>query len=158
MQNIFTEIKKAIASQISFRFLYGIGILIAAFFIFSAGVTVGFHKAYFGRAWQEHYGENFGPGYGNTRFLGIGAKMPDYFPNAHGVIGKIIKTGPEGMIVIDKSGMEKMIFFNEGVEVQKGGSRIQISDLNIDDFVVVIGSSDDKGVIQAKFARILPHP
>ena len=67
------------------KILCGIGIVVIAFIIFYAGVTVGFHKATFGRAWAENYERNFG--FGPDHSL----SAINNFPNADGAIGKIIK-------------------------------------------------------------------
>ena len=38
------------------------------------------------------------------------------------------------------------------------GNNLTIKDLKIDDFVVVIGTPDEQGQIEAKFIRIMPSP
>ena len=84
-------------SKISIKILYGIGTIIILVLIFSLGISVGFHKASFGRAWGDNYERNFGmipgrPGFGK-----------DNFPNAHGAIGKIIKIELPTIVVQDKN-------------------------------------------------------
>jgi hypothetical protein len=158
MQKISDEIKKVFESRISFRILCGLGIVIAALLIFMSGVAVGFHKASYGRAWGENYNENFGMGrHSPTDAIGRMGIM-DYFPNAHGATGKIIKVELPNIIMQDKDGTEKIISTNSGTIMQKGRISITPADLQIDDFVVVIGTPDAQGVIEAKFIRVIPMP
>ena len=161
MQKIYENIKKVFEGKGSFRILCGIGIVIVALLIFSAGIRVGFHKASFGRAWGEHYNENFGLGQrkgsgrmGDIRRIG----MMDYFPNAHGAVGKIIKIELPNVIVQDKDNTEKVITISTDTKIQKGRDAILTADLKIDDFIIVIGTLNDKGFIEAKLLRVLPNP
>lgn len=150
---------KMLESKVLVRILYIIGIVIIATLIFSAGVTVGFHKASFGRAWGEHYNENFGMGHRNSRIMGIDKDgVMDYFPNAHGATGKIIKIELPSIIVEDKDNTEKVILIKEDTKIQKTREEIARTDLKLDDFVIIIGTPDAQGQIEAKFIRVLPSP
>ena len=134
--------------------MYGVGIVVVLGLIFSAGVSVGFHKASFGRAWGENYKNNFGMMPGGPNF-GFGK---DNFPNAHGAIGKIIKIELPTIIVQDKDNTEKVILIKDDTQIEKMKDKIQTTDLKMDDFIVVIGSPNDKGQIEAKFIRLMPAP
>jgi len=151
MKKIYEDIKKVFESKVSTRILVGIGIIIVALLIFSAGIAVGFHKASFGRAWGENYERNFGmrP---NRPILG-----EDNFPNAHGAIGKIIKIELPTIIVQDsKDNTEKVVLIKNDTQIQKMMTIIKASDLLVDDFVVIIGSPNNQGQIEAKFIRVMP--
>lgn len=150
MEKIETNIKKVFESKISFRILCVLGILIVALLIFSAGVTVGFRRASFGHAWGENYERNFGmtP---NRQMFGR-----DNFPNANGAIGKIIKIELPTLIVQDKNNTEKVILIKDDTKIQKMMNEVKTSDLAVDDYVVVIGSPNSQGQIEAKFIRIMP--
>lgn len=152
MKKIYEDIKKVFESKTSTGVLIGIGIVIVAILIFSAGVSVGFHKASFGRAWGENYERNFGMKPGNMMF------GKDNFPNSHGTIGKIIKIETPTMIVQDKDNIEKVILVKEDTQIQKAREIITINDLKIDDHIVVIGNPNEEGQIEAKFIRIIPSP
>lgn len=148
------NIKKVFESKILIRTLYAIGIFVIAVIIFSIGLVAGFHKESFEHNWGEHYLENFGmmpPAPSN----GMGM---NYIPNAHGAVGKIINIALPNIIVQDKDGTEKVILTNDDTVIQKSRTAITSSDLRVDDFVVVIGTPDDKGVIEAKLIRIIPSP
>jgi hypothetical protein len=152
MEKFYEETKKVFGSKLSFRVLCGIGIVIVILLIFSAGIAVGFRKASFGAAWGEHYMQNFGMP--TRQNFGLGANV---FPNAHGATGKIIKTELPNIIVEDNN-TEKTILVGDDTRIEKGRSRGEASDLKVDDFIVTIGSPNDKGMIEAKFIRILPNP
>jgi hypothetical protein len=152
MKKIYEDIKKVFESEVSFKVLCGIGVIIVALLIFSAGVTVGFRKASFGRAWGEHYNENFGMG----RSVISPNSMMGYFPNAHGATGKIVKIELPNIIVKDNT--EKTILISNDTTIAKGRDGIGAADLKVDDFIIAIGTPDDKGVIEAKFIRVIPSP
>jgi hypothetical protein len=144
------NIKKVLESKVVVKVLYGIGIFIIAMLIFSAGITVGFHKASFGHAWGENYERNFGMMPNRPMFGG------DNFPNAHGAIGKIIKIELPTIIVQDRDNTEKVILIKSDTQIQKLKENITINDLKMDDFIVVIGTPNEQGQIEAKLIRIMP--
>jgi hypothetical protein len=147
---MYENIKKFFESKLLLRILCGIGILIIALIIFYAGVTVGIYKASFGRAWAENYERNFGFGPDHP-LSGI-----NNFPNANGAIGKIIKIELPTIIVQDKDNTEKVILTTDDTQIQKMKENIATSDLKISDFVVVIGTPNAQGQIEAKFIRVMP--
>jgi len=150
MEKIEENIRKVLESKTAVRILYVIGIFIIVMLIFSAGIIVGFHKASFGHAWEENYEHNFGM-IPNRPMLG-----EDNFPNAHGAIGKIIKIELPTIIVQDKDNTEKVILTKSDTQIQKLKENIPTTDLKIDDFIVVIGTPNQQGQIEAKFIRIMP--
>jgi len=150
VNNISEKIRKVFDSKTSFRILCGIGIAIVALLIFSAGVDVGFHKASFGRAWGENYEHNFGFVPNPPVFGG------DNFPNANGAIGKIIKIELPTIIVQDKDNTEKVVLIKNDTQIQEMRAPITSNDLKIDNFVVVIGTPNTQGQIEAKFIRVMP--
>jgi hypothetical protein len=150
MKKIYEDIKKVFESKVAFRILLGIGIVIVLLLVFSAGVSVGFRKASFGRAWGENYERNFGmrpehPIFGN-----------DNFPNSHGATGKIIKVELPTIIIQDKNNTEKVVLIKDDTKIQEMMQDIKASDLSIDKYVIVIGSPNNQGQIEAKFIRVMP--
>jgi len=136
MKKIYEDIKNVFESKVAFRILAGVGIVLVSLLIFSAGITIGFHKASFGRAWGDNYERNF--------------------PNANGAVGKIIKIQLPTIIVQDKDNTEKVILIKDDTKIQKMMSVIKASDLVVDNFVVIIGSPNNQGQIEAKLIRIMP--
>jgi len=160
MQKINEKIKKIFESKILVGILYGIGIIIILALVFSAGISVGFHKASFGRAWGDNYSKNFGMGGQGGGPMGeFGKNGPmGFFPNANGVAGKIIKIELPTIMVLDKDNIEKIVLIKEDTKIQKMRDNIKSSDLKVDDFIVVIGSPNDQGQVEAKFIRMMPSP
>jgi len=150
MEKMKEDMKKFLESKVAVKILYGIGIVIVAMLIFSAGITVGFHKASFGRAWGENYERNFGM-MPNRPIFG-----QDNFPNANGAVGKIIKIELPNIIVQDKDNREKVVTTKTDTNIQDGKDNIKVADLKIDDFIVVIGTPNEQGQIEAKFIRVMP--
>ncbi len=142
--------KKVFESKTSTKILVGVGIIIIALLIFSAGIAVGFRKASFGHAWEENYERNFGvkpdrPVFGK-----------DNFPNAHGAIGKIISITLPTIIVEDKDNTEKVVLVKDDTQVQELKNSVKVGDLKVNDFIVVIGAPNGQGQIEAKFIRVMP--
>ena len=143
---------KIFESKTSSNVLIGIGIVIVVMLIFMAGVTVGFHKASFGRAWGENYERNFGMRPNRSMF------GRDNFPNSHGTTGKILKIELPTIIVQDKDNTEKVILIKDSTKIQVMKKNITTADLKIDDAVIVIGAPNEQGQIEAKLIRVLPSP
>lgn len=136
------------------RIILGVGIIAGAFVIFEAGMFVGFHKASFNRNWGENYSRNFGP----MNRGKLQESMPENFPNAHGAIGKIIKIESSTLIIEDKDGTEKVILVTDDTQIRHMREKVARDGLKVDSFVVVIGTPNDAGQIEAKLIRILPDP
>ncbi len=147
------KINKVLESKTLLTVLKIAGIIILALIIFSTGVAVGFHKASFNRLWGEHYYENFAPTRNSFQAWDL-----DDLPNAHGAIGKIIKKELPTLIVQDKDNTEKVILLKEDTKIEKIDEEISALGLNIDDFVVVVGSPNTSGQIEAKLIRVIPSP
>jgi len=153
MKQIHEKLKKIFESKVLVGVLYGVGVVVVALLIFSAGVSVGFHKASFGRAWGDNYERNFGM----SPMPPFGANE-DTFPNDHGAMGKIIKVELPTVIVQGQDQIEKVVLIKNDTKIQKARDNITSADLKVDDFIVVIGSPNDQGQIEAKFIRIMPSP
>src|SRR5258708_2206862 len=155
-KGIVVKVRKFAGSRVFIKILCVLGALLVAKIIFFAGVIVGYHRASFGHAWDEHYKNNFGlmprPGHFRSPF------MEDYFPNAHGAAGKIIKVELPTFIVEDQGNTEKVVLIKDDTRIQKADTIGTSADIKVDAYVVVIGNPNDKGQIEAKFIRIMPMP
>lgn len=154
MKKIHEKLMKVFESKVLTRVLIIVGIVIIFLLTFSAGVSVGFHKASFGRAWGDNYERNFGM---KPNFPGPGFGR-DNLPNAHGAVGKIIKIEMPSIIVQGKDNIERVVLIGVDTKVEKMRENISVNDLKLDDFVVVIGAPNDQGQILAKFIRLMPAP
>lgn len=149
------ELKKILESKGFKVAIYIIGIVFVVAFIFQAGVMVGFKKASFSKDWGRNYERNFGPKGQMPHFL------RDNFgevPNAHGAIGKIIKMEFPEIVVLDKDQTEKIIVINDNTSILERNEKVSKDSLALDKYIVVIGSPNDQGQIEAKLIRIIPSP
>lgn len=158
MRKIHEKIVSFFESKILVGILYGIGIVIVLSLIFAAGVSVGFHKASFSHNWGENYERNFGMMGSNAMMQGRYAPWENNFPNAHGAVGKIIKIELPTIIVQDKDKIEKVVLTTESTQVRKMRQELMVKDLKTEDFIVVIGSPNINGEIEAKLIRVMPAP
>lgn len=116
--------------------------------IFAAGVLVGLEKARFSFNWGENYYRNFG---------GRGPVPLDHnFMNAHGLDGQILKIDNTTITIKGRDGLEKIIILNTDTSIKKDRSDLKQSDLKINDNIVVIGSPNSLGQINAKLVRVMP--
>jgi hypothetical protein len=138
--------------------IVGLLSIIVLVLVFGLGVFVGEKKAKFSYHWAENYHRMFaGPKAG---FLG-NLKMPpfppfDEFIEGHGTFGEIIKIEGNNLVVKGRGNVEKVIVVTEKTVIKSGRKDIKLSDLKIGDVIVIIGSPNDKGQIEAKLIRVFP--
>jgi hypothetical protein len=60
--------------------------------------------------------------------------------------------------VQDKDNTEKVILIKEDTKIQKMMGSVLKTDLRLDDFVIIIGSPNNIGQVEAKLIRIMPAP
>ncbi|MFZ3063557.1 MAG: hypothetical protein WA148_07460 [Actinomycetota bacterium] len=117
---------------------------------FGIGVFVGTQKARFSYRWAEHYYKNFG-GPGRQFFRDLRGRD---FVDGHGVFGEIIKIEGNALVVKSKRGVEKSVVVSKDTTIRRGGETIKVKDLKVNDSIVVIGSPNEKGQIEAKLIRV----
>ncbi|MCX6721253.1 MAG: hypothetical protein NT026_01470 [Candidatus Staskawiczbacteria bacterium] len=134
--------------------IIGIVIFVYSFGVFGTGVFVGGMKARFSYRWAENYHRNFGgPGNG---FM-FDEKMPppnNEFIEGHGTFGQIIKIGDSDLVIKGQDNVEKVVVFAKDITITIGRRTITKTDLKIGEQVVVIGSPNEQGQIEAKLIRI----
>jgi hypothetical protein len=118
---------------------------------FGVGVRVGEERAQFSFRWAEDYHRNFG-----GPDSGIFGNMPgNEFMSGHGIFGSIIKIDEKTLIIKDKDNTEKTVVILDNTTIVDKINTVKLSDLKIDDNVVIIGSPNQQGEIEAKFIRLL---
>jgi hypothetical protein len=131
----------------------GLGVLV---FVFSLGVFVGSKKAEFSFKWADEYHRNFGGPQGGIfgDFMG----MDREFPNANGSFGQIIKidTTANTLTIKDPSNVEKNILVDAKTNIVLQRNNIKLSDLKVDDNIVVVGEPNSSGQIEAVLIRVMP--
>lgn len=118
--------------------------------VFGAGVFVGLEKAQFSYRWGENYFRTFagpGPSFTDRGYL-----------NAHGAAGKILKIDSAGIVLTDSDNDEKNILINNQTLIKSGLQNFSADRLKPGDDIIVIGSPDDQGEIQAQLIRVMPAP
>ncbi len=150
------------------------GIVTLALIIFSAGVFVGYQRADNSYRWGENYYRNF-----------LGDKRPppammdkNEFFNSHGLFGTIIqldstniidnpnKNGsnaevgfPRSLVVKDRENMERIVVLSSETVIRRNRDSLTWTDLKLNDQIIVIGTPDSTGKIEAKLIRLgLPPP
>ena len=134
-----------------------IGIIIIAMFIFQAGIFVGYRKAAFSYNLGDNYYRTFGSPRGEPMMMG---KFPrgEGFVNPHGANGKIIEISLPTIVVTGPDGIEKQITVNEKTDIRRFHEYLKPTDLKLDDMVIIIGTPDNTGKIEARLIRMLPPP
>ncbi len=135
--------------------IIGLAGFVVVVLIFGAGMFVGGMKAKFSYRWAESYHKNFaGPPSG---FFGDWRK-PSFpagdFIESHGAFGEIIQIDDAGLVVKGRGDVEKVIITTKDTTIQKGRETIKKEELKVDDQIVIIGSPNEEGQIEAKLIRV----
>jgi hypothetical protein len=134
------------------KILYGIIILIGVLLIFQAGVMVGYHKANFSYGRMDNYNKAFG----SRR--GMPAMMKNDFSDAHGAAGKIVKVSLPTVVLEDQDGTEKTILITDSTLIKEMRDNASTTALKEGEFIVVLGTPNDKAQVVASLIRLLPAP
>jgi hypothetical protein len=120
--------------------------------IFGLGMFVGGAKARFSYRWAESYHKNFaGPSAG---FLGDWRSFSGgNFIEGHGAFGEIIELRDTGFVIKGRGDVEKIVVTTKDTVVMKGRETVK-NELKVGDSVVIIGSPNEEGQIEAKLIRI----
>ena len=135
--------------------IIGLAAFAVVVLIFSAGMFVGGTKARFSYRWAESYQKNFGGP--RAGFLGDWRKLPlapDDFIEGHGTFGEIIKINDPDFVIKGQNDVEKVIITTEDTSIKRGMKTIKKEELKVGDRVVVIGSPNEQGQIEAKLIRV----
>ncbi len=134
--------------------IIGVLSLIILLFVFKIGMFVGSRKADFSFKWGENYHRNFaGPREGFfSDFIGRD------FMDAQGIFRQIIKIDGSELVIKDKDNVEKVVLIKDDTVIKELRNDLKLSDLKVNDNIVVIGDPNDAGQIEAKLIRIMPSP
>ncbi len=157
------DANKFLQSKVFKRIVIGVGLLFIVFVSFGAGILVGYSKARFSYAWQENYNHNFGKSprgiFGPPANPGP-INIPGFPPNpqfmsAHGMFGTILSIVSSSIAINGEDGIEKTALLSSSTIVREGHSDVGMADLGVGDSVVIIGSPNKEGQIEARFIRVL---
>ena len=134
---------------------------IGALVIFQAGLLVGYSKAVYSNRLGENYFKSF-DGREAQREDAVGLRkifvMGMEVPGGHGAVGKIVQINFPTFIVASNDGIEKVVRVNDQTLVRHTKTENGTTSLAVDDIVVVLGSPNDAGEVEAKLIRIMPAP
>lgn len=145
--------KDFFGSKMVTKILIGTGALVVLLMVFEAGEAVGFRKATFSYRWGDNYYRNFA-GQRRGRTEGFGRRD---FLTGSGISGTIIKAETSTLIVHDRDGVEKGIVISPQTAIRRFRDQIQVADLKEGDSVVIIGSPNANGQVEAKLIRVMPR-
>lgn len=149
------QIKEVFKKSKVKKIVYVLGCIFVGLLIFQAGMFVGFKKAGFAFRNGEKYFREIS-GKSDDQFTGFSRSD---FTNSHGSIGKIISINLPYITLADKDGTEKTILISTSTNIRKFRDSIKAEDLKVNDFVVVIGDSDEGTPdVEAMLIRVVPSP
>ena len=124
--------------------LYIIGPLLAVLVVFRAGVYVGFRQgAYLHRDFAER---------GRMMPFGFAGELPQ----THGGVGMITSVKLPSITIQTSDGSEKIVLVTASTTIRGFNGNIKPQDLKQGDALIVLGTPDEQGVIDARFIRLLP--
>lgn len=134
--------------------LYILGAAAILLTVFQAGIFVGYRKAEFSYRWGDNYIRTFGED--KNRYPSLPGMPMNRFPSVNGITGKIITMNLPAIVVAGNDGVERVVMLDGGSSVRRLREEIGQSELKAGDTIVVIGSPDESGRIQAKLVRLIP--
>ncbi len=123
-------------------------------FIFKAGEALDQHHARSSYRWCENFHRIFGGPRGGF-FKDFNGRD---FLNSHGVFGAILKIDGSTLIVKGNNNTEQIVLVADTTTIRRGHDAITLSDLKPDARVIIIGSPNTQGQIEAKFIRVFDTP
>lgn len=150
------DIKKIFESKTFQAVIWTLLVITLVVLVFAAGVAFGARKADFSYRWSENYHRNFaGPGAG---FMDpMRGPNDNEFIKGHGIFGRIISINDSSLTIKDNDQVEKIIVIKEGASIKRNRDSFSLSDLKINDMVVVIGEPNEQGQIEAALIRVMPE-
>ena len=135
--------------------IFALALLIGTF---SVGLAIGYHKARFSYSWGENYHRNFGgPKNGFMGDMLRGFAGRDLI-DAHGTSGQIVKIDGSTLVIKGRDNVEKIVLVKGDTAIMRLRNPVAVSDLQVNENVVVIGQPNPQGQIEAKFIRVMPMP
>ena len=144
------DVQKFFQSQSFAWLLKGLGGLILLLVVFQLGVFVGFRKAGFSYHWAENYHRTFGGP--RSGFLGDWDGRD--FTSGHGLAGTVIKVEGSTIVAKGSDGVEKLIMVSSATTLEQGHQPMLLANVKPDDRIVVLGTPQDDGSIDAKLIRV----
>lgn len=116
---------------------------------FAAGLNIGRREARFSESWGRYYPQNFGyvmPPPESGRMMMF---------NAHGVFGTILSIDKNTLTIKGTDNTEKTVLISSGTTIRQNTQDLKTMDLKVNQQIVVIGTPNEQGQINAELIRIL---
>ena len=154
--SFYMDLKNIHKSKTVRGIIIGLGIAILVLGIFKLGQVSGYHKARF----SQRFGDNFNRNFVDPRGEGFFKDFSDRegLPGGHGAVGKIVSIALPLVLVSGPDNIEKTIVISDSTEILKYRDDITTTDLKVGDFIVVLGTPNDDGQVEAKLIRTIPPP
>lgn len=120
-------------------------------FVFQAGVIVGIHRADF----SGHLGDNYSRLFEDSRPVGFMSTMIENQPLGYGTSGKVLSVANNTVTVSTTDNLEKIVKVNADTIIRESRMTATTTDIKAGDSIVVVGSPDTQGEIDAKLIRIV---
>ena len=143
------EFLQSAAFEKSVRIL---GILLIALAIFSTGIAVGYKRAEFSYQWGRNYSGNMMDPH--SMMAPFAHDADDVTP--YGAIGSIVSVRLPEMMIKGPYEDEKIILLKPDTAIRRMHAVASTSDLVAGEQIIVIGSPDQQGIIEASLIRIGP--
>ncbi len=134
-----------------------IALAVVVLAVFQVGVFVGFKKASFAKNWGDNYYRTFGRPQNDFKMPGM-PKMDIGLTDSHGVAGRVLRVAPPRLMIESPEKIEKSVIIGDKTIIRRFRDNVDISSIQQDEFVVVLGSPNETGEIEAGFVRLMPHP
>jgi hypothetical protein len=150
------SVSEFIRSRQFVAIIIAVAMLAAIAGAYSIGMAVGYGRARHSYEWGENYSEVFaGPRNGFVRGFARDVEGRDFI-EVHGTFGQIIKLDGGTVLVSGRDGAEKAVVIGPETIVRRFRDDVPASELRSGDFIVVVGTPDGVGRIQAQLIRIMP--
>jgi hypothetical protein len=121
--------------------------------VFQLGVMVGHSRSAFSYHWAQNYPNNFFPKPRNDGMRGFDNKD---FVKGHGAMGEVIKIDNNLLTVKEKDQVEKVVVLKDSTVIEDGFDVAKGTDLKVGVTILVIGTPNTSGQVEAKIIRLIP--
>jgi hypothetical protein len=125
--------------------------LVLALVIFQAGFFVGFRKASF----EARFGGQFVGRMGDVNMM-YSPFIGNRGANPHGIVGVILSINMPKIMVKSEDGHEDTVSISSSTVVRQFRDNINADKLKINDNVIILGSPNEDGSINASLIRVIP--
>lgn len=141
-----TPKQKQVQRPVPFKVGVALGIIALLLIGFLAGQAAERNRVRHFIGWRNNYQRNF---FGPRSF-----EAPPHFIRAHSLLGKILTTDNDKLIVQGHDNVEQSIVLNDQTVIRRDGASAARSDLKANQQIAVFGEPNNEGQIVAKLIRI----